>query len=177
MNKPTKRRSLIFVVTTIALASSVSMLGGLALESVVEEILPLIPLILALPALNTMVGDYATIIASYEELNISDRLELKLISAVSKSIVVNILSVVILSLAIAYFRDYALDAGFITKYIIFIAGATILTVVAIFVIAKALNYMLMKHKANVEDVLIPIVTSVTDVLMLCVISLSVVLVF
>ncbi len=58
-------RKLSFIVLTVASASSVSLIGGLGLEAVQEQILPIVPLLIALPALNTMVGDYAAIIAAH----------------------------------------------------------------------------------------------------------------
>ncbi len=65
LNTYHKIRGFLFVVITVAAASSISLIGGFGLEVVQERILPLIPLIIAMPALNTMVGDYAAIVAAH----------------------------------------------------------------------------------------------------------------
>lgn len=172
-----KPRSFLLVILTIAAASSVSMLGGLALESVVDKLIPLVPLIIALPALNTMVGDYATIIASFEELDITNRTESKLVKAIIKSTVINIVCVIILSLIIAKIRKYPINSQFFIKYAIFVCMAICLTVLAIWIITKLLDRILNKTSMSKEDVLIPVITSVSDVLMLVLISISAVTIF
>jgi cation transporter-like permease len=46
------------------LSAIISALGGVALESIKNIFIPIIPLIILLPTLNDMVGDYATIMSS-----------------------------------------------------------------------------------------------------------------
>src|SRR4026209_1552689 len=60
-----KSRSIFFVIFTTGLASAVSLIGGIGLEHVVGRVLPLIPLVVAIPSLNDLVGDYSTIIAAH----------------------------------------------------------------------------------------------------------------
>lgn len=170
-------RSYAFIVFTVAGASSISMLGGLALESAFEKLLPIVPLIIALPALNTMVGDYATVIASFQEFGMDKQTTKELVRAIIKSIIINIFSVILLSAVIAIMRGYSLDASFVLRYIAFVGFAISFTVLAIWIITVAMKRILVKRHHNVEDVLIPVITSVTDVLMLVLISLSAVTIF
>jgi cation transporter-like permease len=177
MTREEKPRSIIFVVATIAAASSISMLGGIAIEVVADKLIPIIPLVIAMPTLNTMVGDYATIVASYEQAGAQGSIRRSLYQAISKSVAINVVALIILSLGLAIKRGYEIDAGFATKYSLFIAASTILTVVSVFVIAKTLSRILKNNHLNADDVLIPVITSVTDALMLTLISISVLTIF
>ncbi len=171
-------RKLSFIVLTVASASSVSLIGGLGLEAVQEQILPIVPLLIALPALNTMVGDYAAIIAAH----VSDPTEQTgdkkvLIRAIGKAIWVNVVGVLVLSLVLALRRGYLFEAGFIIKFVLFITFALLSIIGLMFIITLLLEKLLEKRRLNPDDILIPVVTSITDVLMLGLIALSVGLIF
>ncbi|MGH7196426.1 MAG: magnesium transporter [Candidatus Saccharimonadales bacterium] len=162
-----RHNSLWFIVLTVAAASSVSLIGGIGLQAVEYKLLPLVPLVIALPALNTMVGNYATIIAAHT----CDPFERKrtrkqLATAVSWSVLINIAGVVVLSLLLAARRNFAVDMWFVTKFAVFVAVAIIISVGFMFLITYLLDKVLEQRKLNPDDVLIPVVTSISDVLML-----------
>lgn len=171
-------RRLLFIVLTTAAASCVSLIGGVGLEAVEERILPLVPLIIALPALNTMVGDYAAIIAAHA-CDPAERVSTKrkLAKAIAKAMWVNIIGVLLLSIVIAWQRDYLFTTLFLVKFISFVIIAMIATIAAMFSITIVLDKILEGKKQNPDDLLIPIVTSVTDVLMLGLVTLSVLFLF
>jgi cation transporter-like permease len=177
MTQTEKPRSILFVIATIAAASSISMLGGVSIELVADKLIPIIPLLIAMPTLNTMVGDYATVVASYETVGAKGSLERSLYQAISKSVAINVIALVALSLGLAIKRGYEVNSGFAIKYALFITASTILTVASIFIIARTLNKVLKNNNLNADDVLIPVITSVTDVLMLSLISISVLTIF
>lgn len=171
-------RSIVFIGISAGLASCISLIGGIGLEIVAERLLPLVPLIVAMPALNTMAGDYAAIIAAHA----GDPAEAKkskkeLIKAVSRAIWVNIIGVLILSIFIAYQRDYLFSTVFMTKFIVFVVVSMIAVVTAMFAITTILDKILEKQKLNPDDLLIPVVTSISDLLMLGLIALSAVILF
>ncbi len=171
-------RRFMFIVITTGAASCISLLGGIGLEAVIERILPLVPLIIALPALNTMVGDYAAIIAAHA----GDPAEQKqtkhqLARAIGKAIWVNIIGILLLSVIIAWQRDYLFTAAFLIKFIIFVSISMISVVVGMFGLTTALDRLLQHKKLNPDDILIPIVTSITDVFMLGLITLAALLLF
>lgn len=171
-------RHIVFVVFTVGGASAISLIGGIGLEAVKEKLLPLVPLIIALPALNTMVGDYAAIIAAHAsdpgERPFTKRV---LARAIAKAIWVNIIGVLILSIAIAWQREYLFTGIFLTKFIMFVVLAMLAVVAGMFGLTAALDKFLENEKLNPDDILIPIVTSVTDVMMLGLIALAAVLLF
>lgn len=168
-----KKSSLFFVILTVAGASSVSMIGGLGLEAVEEKLLTIIPLVIALPALNTMVGDYATVIAAHAgnplERNKSFK---KLGLAIAKSALVNIILMIILGSSLAIMRDYNFTGVLFAKYVLFISGSISLTVAFMFFSTLATDRLLRNKKVNPDDILIPVVTSISDVLMLGLVALS-----
>lgn len=171
-------RRILFIALTTGAASCISLIGGIGLEAVQERILPLVPLIIALPALNTMVGDYAAIIAAHAA-DPAERTTTKrtLAKAIAKAMWVNIIGVLALSLILATQRGYVLSSVFLTKFIFFVAGAMIATIVVMFILTIILDKLLEKKRLNPDDILIPIVTSISDVLMLALVALAVVFLF
>ena len=171
-------RTIIFIGLSAGLASCISLIGGIGLEIVADRLLPLVPLIVAMPALNTTAGDYAAIIAAHAgDPSNSKKSKAMLIRAVSKAIWVNIIGVVVLSIAIAYQRGFLFSDVFILKFILFVALSTLGVVAAMFAITLALDKVLVKQKLNPDDLLIPVVTTITDLLMLGLIALSAVFLF
>lgn len=176
--KTLRQHPLWFVILTTAAASSVSLIGGIGIESVGEHLLPLIPLVVALPALNTMVGDYSTIIAAHAgDPFMRARTWRQLITAVSWSVVFNVVGVTALSLIIAWRRDFPISIDFSLRFALFVAVAIVVSVAFMFAITYALDKLLEKRRLNPDDVLIPVVTSISDVLMLGLIALGAVTLF
>lgn len=171
-------RHLLFVVFTVAGASCISLIGGIGLEAVEEKLLPLIPLIIALPALNTMVGDYAAIIAAHAT-DPAERTttKKKLARAISKAVWVNIVGLIVLSLILAWQRGYIFTNGFIIKFVLFIAISMVAVIALMFALTTILDKILERKKLNPDDILIPVVTSITDVLMLGFVALAAVFIF
>lgn len=166
-------RRITFIVFTIGGASAISMIGGIGLEAVEEKLLPLVPLVIALPALNTMVGDYAAIIAAHAADPAERRYTKRVLAkAIAKAIWVNIIGVLILSLFVAWQRDYLFSTAFLIKFITFVVIAMLGVVAGMFGLTAVLDKFLENKKLNPDDILIPIVTSVTDVMMLGLIALG-----
>ena len=173
-----KLRKLLFIVVTVAASSSISLIGGLGIESVQTKILPLIPLIVAMPALNTMVGDYAAIIAAHAiDPAETRRARKELLRALSKAIWVNIIGVMALSLVIAQRRGYLFENAFLFKFTFFIIGAMLGIIFLMFTVTILLDKILERRNLHPDDILIPVVTSITDVLMLGLIALASIFLF
>ncbi len=178
LHRRLRETPLLFSAVTAGAASCLSLIGGIGIEAVQEKLLPIIPLIVALPALNTMVGDYAAIIAAHAG-DPAERTQTKrqLARAISRAMLVNIIGIIILSLTIAWRRGYVLSGDFGVRFVLFITIAFVGIILAMFAITAVLDRMLEKHQLNPDDILIPIVTTVTDILMLGLISLAVVTIF
>lgn len=173
-----KLRKLSFIVITVAGASCISLIGGLGFEAIQNKALPLIPLILVLPGLNTMVGDYAATIAAHAGDPAEKKGTKKLLAkAIFKAVWVNIIGLTALSLVIATKRGYVLEQAFVIKFVLFVAFSMLAVIGFMLLVTYLLDRLLEKNRLNPDDVLIPVVTSITDVLMLSLVALSVWLIF
>jgi len=171
-------RSFIFVAFTTACASALSLVGGIGLEAVASKVLPLVPLIIALPGLNDLVGDYASIIAAHHgDPSENSRSKKELIRAIFKVIGLNITFLVLLSIGLAHARGYVLETVFVTKFAIFIVLAVILAILIMFGLAGFLETILKNKKINPDELLIPVITSLADIVMLLFVALAVVTIF
>ncbi|MBP6880067.1 magnesium transporter [Candidatus Saccharibacteria bacterium] len=167
IKKERLKQSFFYTCLMVAAASSVSLIGGIGLEAISEKLLPIIPLLIATPPLNTMVGDYASVIAARAtDGKLRNHPQLELARDLAPSIMLNASAVSVVSLGVAISRHYALSTVFLSKFIIFVFASIIGVVVAMLIITKTVDKLLESKTANPDDVLIPIVTSVTDVLML-----------
>jgi cation transporter-like permease len=136
------------------------------------------PLVVALPALNTMVGDYAAIIAAHAgDPEQRSKTMKELAIAISKAIWVNIIGVLLLSIVIAWRREYIFELAFVIKFLFFVPIAMLVTVGLMFFITLALDKLLERSRYNPDDVLIPVVTSITDVIMLGLIATAALTIF
>lgn len=178
MKKVAISRSFIFVALTAALASSISLIGGFGLEYVSDRILPLAPLIIAIPGLNDLVGDYASIIAAHSgDPNERQRSKKDLAAAIFKVIGVNIAAIVALSLGTAAFRGFEFQEGFVVRFVIFIAVSAAVTVAFMFFVTHTLQVILERRRINPDELLIPVITSVADIVMLLLVTLAVITIF
>lgn len=168
----------VFVVLSVGLASAISLIGGIGIELVQDKLLTIVPLLIALPALNSMVGDYATLIAAHAG-NPAERTRSKreLISAMAPSLFVSTVFVIAMSLLLANRRGYPLESEFIFLFTSFVATSILVVVAAIFVLTVVLDKILVKHRLNPDDLLIPVVTTITDIFMLGLIALATVTIF
>jgi len=173
-----KPRSFIFVSFTAACASALSLIGGIGLESVATRILPLIPLLIAIPGLNDLVGDYASIIAAHHGgPNETKKTKKELFRAIFRVVGINIGFLILMSLVLAPLRGYVIEPIFIAKFVLFITVAVVLAILTMFALAGFLERVLKNKKINPDELLIPVVTSLADILMLLLVAVAVVLLF
>lgn len=173
-----RRQPFFFIALTTAGASSVSLIGGIGLEAVTARLLPLVPLIVAMPALNTMVGDYAAIIAAHAgDPNERPRTKRALAHAIGKVMCVNVVGVLLLSILLALRRGYAFEPTFLARFIVFVPVSMFSIIGLMFVLTTFLDKLTERSRLNPDDILIPIVTSITDVCMLGLIAIAAVFIF
>lgn len=173
-----KHTAIIFVIVTVGLASSLSLLGGLGIETVNESLLKITPLLIVLPALNSLVGDYATIIAAHAgNKDEAKKSKIRLAKAIVPSLIINCILITALGLFLGDKRGYDADSIFVAKYCMFVVTSIVVVVGMMFGITAILDRLLKNKALNPDDVLIPIVTTVTDIFMLGLIALSAVVLF
>lgn len=168
----------LFVIFSVGITSSLSLIGGLGIEVVQQKLLAIVPLLIALPGLNSMVGDYATLIAAHagdpQEKNLS---KMQLIKAMAPSLLINILFVFVASLILAVYRGFLLNPAFVIKFGLFVIFSILAVVSIMFLITLVLGKLLENRPLNPDDVLIPIVTTISDIFMLSLIALAAVALF
>lgn len=176
---PTQRRSSFWLSALVAgSASCISLVGGLSIELVAERLLPVVPLLIATPALNNMVGDYAAIIAAHiGDPDGRERSRRDLLKILSRVVIVNIVGLLILSLLLAHSRGYMFSSAFIVKFGLFIAGVFVFMILAMFAISIWLERLVTKHQLDPDELLIPVVTSITDVAVLSLVAIGALILF
>lgn len=171
----------------LLLASLISSFGGLALEHIKTIFVSVLPLVILLPALNDMIGDYGTILSSrfstmlYEgkiKKNVWANKELK--KMFSQIFAVSLLTTVFsaaVAVVISMFSGYAVDPSVIFKiFLISILDVTLIVIILILISVFAGLYFF-KKKEDPNNFLIPITTSVADFGNMIILSILIMLFF
>ncbi len=159
-------------VLILLLASAVSSLGGFALERIKVTFISLMPLVVLLPALNDMIGDYGVIVSS----RVSTMLHQgkmrknwwldKELRKLFLQILIIALITTVLSVLVAFFASkfsgYSTSI-YTTLKIFFIAILDVLIIVNIlFFTSLKAGWYLYKKEEDPNNFLIPITTSIAD---------------
>jgi cation transporter-like permease len=156
----------------VIFTSILSSIGGLGLQSVEDKIYTIIPLLILLPALNNVVGDFGTITSSkFTSLLYMGKIRGKLrnskalrdmFGVVAPVVMISAVVIATLSCIVSYFWGYPMDLATIVKVftIAILAVACLFTIIAVVVIAGGLY--IFKHKQDPDNFLIPITTSIAD---------------
>ncbi len=147
--------------------ASIALFGGLGLQAVRSQLLSFTPLIIALPAMNAMAGDYVTLIAGHigDPQLYRQRLKKLLISLVI-SVPISIFGVTTMSLFIAYRQGFDISRTVLVTYVFLVTVSLILILLISVGAIFAINKALLNHKINSDDVLIPLANTLASVLVL-----------
>ena len=174
-------------IKILLLASFISSLGGLALEQVRSLFLSILPLLILLPSLNNMIGNYGTIISSrfstmlYEgEIKRKWWKNLDLKKLFVQIGVMTIIGAVLssaIAIGITYFSPGGISFATALKvFLIVVIDMLVLTNILFFVAIFAGIYIY-KKKEDPNNFLIPITTSVADFANMAVLALLIILLF
>lgn len=167
MKKSFPHRSFIFAIATSSVAASLGLAAGIALETVKDQLIAFVPLIIAMPAMHAMASDYATIITAHiGDPEASKILPRKLAIALISALPISIIGVFVLSLFVASIGGYALITDSILNYGVFIAASLVSVVVIIFAVTVLFYKILNKRQQNTDDILIPANNIISSILML-----------
>lgn len=168
-------------------AASLSMIGGVGLTLIEKKLYFFLPVLITIPALADMVGDFSTIIASKSVALIEQKklprhwehskriLHMAahlLWIAVGYSVIIAIGSLVIAST-----QGFALTSLFIAKFLFILVMINVLMVMFLVIFSIRLGVLVAYHGHDPDNFLIPITTSVADVGVLLLFSLMVYLFF
>ena len=169
------------------LASFISLSGGLALEHVKTLFISIIPLVILMPTLNDMIGDYGSIVSSRfstmlfegkikKEWYKNEELNTLFVQIIIISQITAILSATV-SLIISWFSNYSLD--FLTALkIYFIASLDVaLLVIILFFVSVFAGLYYFGKQEDPNNFLIPITTSIADFGNMIILAFLIVLLF
>lgn len=173
-------------IKILLLASVISSFGGLALEQIKTLFLSIMPLLILLPSLNNMIGNYGTIISSRFSTMLHEG-EIKRKWKKNKDLKklflqMTILTVIgavlssLIAIGITYFSGGILLATAGKVFFIVLIDMFILTNVLFFVAIRAGVYIY-KKKEDPNNFLIPITTSVADFTNMVVLAVLIILLF
>lgn len=158
----------------VLVASLISSVGGFGLETVKEKIFYLLPLLIMIPALNDMVGDFGTIISSkFTSLLFTNKISLEkgVWSSKDFQLLIKIIAIVafVSALYLGFVSYFAASVqGFLFSWQLFwkiIGLAVLCTMILVFLIVimsiPACIYVY-RHKEDPNNFLIPITTAFAD---------------
>jgi mgtE-like transporter len=165
----------------LILTSILSTLGGISLESIQKRIFNFLPFLIALPAINDMIGDFGGIISSkFTTLLFLGVVERKwwktkeLISLFLKIIITSFFSSIYLIFLVIIFsliKGSYFDFTFYTKFVLSNILVIIVLVVLISLVSILGGLSVYKKNRDPDNYLIPITTSISDILTMIIISL------
>ena len=157
----------------LVVASVISSLGGIGLETLRAQLAWLIPIVILLPALNDMIGDFGAIVASrftvmlykkevHEKHFWRDRELHHLFFVIFGIAVLAAIYVACLSYFLALVRGFPFDLILIGKVLFISLLSTILLVSILFFICVLGGFYVYKHKHDPNNYLIPLATAFAD---------------
>ncbi|MCX8194258.1 MAG: magnesium transporter [Candidatus Pacearchaeota archaeon] len=172
-------RESIFVLIIAALLSSI---GGIALKSVEASLVTIVPLIIILPALNDMIGDFGIILVSRFTTALYMHKKTKIIAKhlFKDVLLIALISAIYIALLGTLFsptKGFSFDIAFLLKMIILTLITTFVLVLINFFIALFAGKYVYKKKIDPDDVLIPLTTSIADLGAMIVLALLVLWLF
>ncbi len=150
-----------------SILASIGLIGGLGLQLVRKDIVEFLPLLIALPALNAIAGEYATITAAHlaDPENYRKR-TIRLLLALFISLPISCLGLSLLSLGVAYMSDYVVDRQLIIDFTRLLFVTMYSVVGAMFIFIYLTRKVLTRMNVNIDDTLIPIANTIASVLAL-----------
>jgi len=173
-------------IKILLFASIISSVGGFALEYIKTIFLSFIPLIILMPVLNDLIGNYGTIISARFSTLLHENKVRKVwhnneITKLFLQILLIASSTAVISTIIAFFisslSGYKPTSIIITKILLISLINVVLLVTVIFIVAIIAGLHFYKKKEDPNNFLIPITTSVADFGNMIILSLLVVLFF
>ena len=171
----------------LILASIVSSLGGIALESMKSIFASIIPLIVILPVLNDMIGDYGTIMSSrfatmlhqgkiHRHPLMNKEVKKLLLQIFVISIITAFFSAV-LALFISYISSYSINLSLAYKIFFIAILDTLILAFVLSLTAIFAGIYFYKKKEDPNNFLIPMTTSIADLGNIAIMSILITLFF
>ena len=159
-------------IKILLFSAIISSFGGLAVEQIKALFISIIPLLILLPTLNDLIGDYGTIIASrFSTMLHEGKIKEKWwINAELKKLYVQILIIALITsissaavaLLISHVSHYTISSALAFKIFLAVILDVVLLISILFVISVLAGLYFFRKKEDPNNFLIPIITSVAD---------------
>lgn len=154
----------------VALAATMSSVGGIGLQTIHEKLFAIIPLLILIPAMNGFMGNLGIILSSkfttllYMEKDRTERNAKMHSLARTVYSVAAIISVymAVLSCTVAYLKGHLFGIELCLKIIGISVGMAMLMTTVLFAIVAGLGIWIFRKQEDPNNFLIPITTSVAD---------------
>lgn len=169
-------------------ASLISSIGGVGLQYLQDKIIMIVPLLILLPALNDMMGDYGTIVSSkfttmlyMGDVNLKNyhksRAVHSLLLVVFTVAFLSSLYIGTLSIAISYLKGNVISTGLLWRVLMISVFSAMILISVIALISIFLGIFIFKRGEDPNNFLIPITTSIADLGSMTIFSILIVLLF
>jgi len=174
-------------IKILLFASILSSLGGFALEGLKSSFLTLLPLIILLPALNSMIGGYGIVLASKFSAMLHEG-KIKQKWPINKELKILICQIFVVAcfaaitglagaLLFSYYLGYILTSAHILKLLVTVIISVISIVIILALIVVIVGWYTYKRNLDPNNFLIPITTSLADFINMIVLALLLLLLF
>ncbi len=172
----------------VILAAIISSAGGLGLENIRGKFIALLPLLIMIPALNDMIGDFGTIVSSKfttmiytRKVRLGKVLQSKEFKSLMKTVFavafVSSLYLGLVSYAIAYYRGFPFSVAALLKVLGIAMASTLLLVSIVSAVSVIFGIRVYRRKEDPNNFLIPISTAIADLGSMAVFSAMVLALF
>lgn len=156
----------------LIVASIVSTIGGIGLQALQDKIILIIPLLVMLPALNDMIGDFGTIVSSRFATDLylgkvnrswwKSKIVNKLLKSIMVIAFITSFYISILSTAFSVYRGFPVDMLLFLKILLISLTTTMIIVGIVFFLSVIGGLYIYSKKKDPNNFLIPLTTSVAD---------------
>ena len=172
----------------IILASAISSLGGIGIESLRTQIVWLVPVIILLPTLNDMIGDFGSIVSQrfttmlYQK-EIQEKKWLKdpkihhLFFVIMGIAVLAAVYAAMLSYFVAIAKGFPFEWWLLGRILLIALLTTITLVIIIFFVSVIGGFYVYKKRHDPNNYLIPIATAIADFGSMIVLSALIIVLF
>ena len=172
----------------LILASAISSLGGIGIESLRSQVVWLVPVIILIPALNDMIGDFGAIIAQrfttmlykkeiHEKKWLKDRKIHHLFFVIMGIAVLAALYAAMVSYFIAIAKGFPFEWWLLGRILLMGLLTTITLVIIIFFVSIIGGFYVYKKRHDPDNYLIPIATAIADFGSMIVLSALIIVLF
>jgi hypothetical protein len=168
-----KESNLVSSIKTSAIGASIGLIGGIWLQVAQDRLIAVVPLLIALPALNAMIGDLSSIITAHiSDPDSADGNHKKLYKTLLIVVPFSATGVWLVSMFVAYLQEFDITKEFAVEYGLFIALLFIVSTFATLILSYLKTNTAFIDKTKLAEGLIPLAGVVSSVITLILLTVG-----